>query len=43
MIDKEKTALFIGNRDCYQVKKADIEQAIITAIENGIESFLNGG
>lgn len=43
MIDKEKTALFIGNRDCYQVKEADIEQAIITAIENGIEIFLNGG
>ena len=29
--------------DCYQVKKADIEQAIIQAIENGIEIFLNGG
>ena len=43
MIDKEKTALFIGNRDCYQVKEADIERAIITAIENGIEIFLNGG
>ncbi len=43
MTDKDKTALFIGNRDCYQVKKADIEQAIITVIENGIEVFLNGG
>lgn len=43
MTDKEKTALFIGNRDCYQVKEADIEQAIINAIENGIEVFLNGG
>ena len=43
MIDKEKTAFFIGNRDCYQVKEAEIEQAIITAIENGIEFFLNGG
>ena len=43
MIEKEKTALFIGNRDCYQVKEADIEKAIITAIENGIEVFLNGG
>lgn len=43
MIDKEKTALFIGNRDCYQVKEADIEQAIITSIENGITVFLNGG
>ena len=43
MTDKNKTALFIGNRDCYQVKEADIEQAIIEAIENGIEIFLNGG
>ena len=43
MTDKKKTALFIGNRDCYQVKEADIEQAIISAIENGIEVFLNGG
>ena len=43
MTDIKKTALFIGNRDCYQVKEADIEQAIITAIENGIKIFLNGG
>jgi len=43
MMDKEKTALFIGNRDCYQVTKADIENAIITAIEDGIGVFLNGG
>lgn len=43
MTDKKKTALFIGNRDCYQVKEADIEKAIITAIENGIKVFLNGG
>lgn len=43
MIDKSKTALFIGNRDCYQVKEAEIEKAIIEAIEDGIEVFLNGG
>lgn len=43
MMDKEKTALFIGNRDCYQVTKADIENAVITAIEDGIGAFLNGG
>ena len=43
MTDKNKTALFIGNRDCYQVKEADIERAIIEAIESGIEIFLNGG
>lgn len=43
MMEKSKTALFIINRDCYQVKEADIEKAIINAIENGIEIFLNGG
>lgn len=43
MTDKDKTALFIGNRDCYQVKEADIERAIINAIESGIEIILNGG
>ena len=43
MTDKNKTALFIGNRDCYQVKEAAIEKAIIEAIDNGIEIFLNGG
>lgn len=43
MMKKSKTALFVGSRDCYQVKEADIEQAIINAIENGIEIFLNGG
>ena len=43
MTDKDKTALFIGNRDCYHLKEADIEQAIINATENGIEVFLNGG
>lgn len=43
MIAKEKTALFIGNRDCYQVKESEIERAIIKAIDAGIELFLNGG
>ena len=40
MVDREKTALFIGNRDYYQVTEADIENAIITAIEDGIVVFL---
>lgn len=43
MTDKSRTALFIGNRDCYQVKVAAIESAIERAIQNGIEIFLNGG
>lgn len=43
MIEKDKTAVFIGNRDCYKIDKAIIEQAIIQAIESGITCFLNGG
>lgn len=43
MTDKSKTAVFIGNRDCYNIDKSIIEQAIIKAIENGINCFLNGG
>ena len=39
MDERDITALFIGNRDCYHVKEADIEKAIIEAIENGIEIF----
>ena len=43
MTDKSKTAVFIGNRDCYHIDKASVEQAIIQAIESGIYCFLNGG
>lgn len=43
MIEKDKTAVFIGNRDCYKIDKAIIEQAIIQALESGITCFLNGG
>ena len=43
MIEKDKAAVFIGNRDCYRIDKEIIEQAIIQAIESGITYFLNGG
>ena len=43
MTDKNKTVLFVDNRDCYHIKEAEIEKAIIEAIESGIEVFLNGG
>lgn len=43
MESKETTALFIGNRDCYNVKNEIIELAIIGATEAGIRTFLNGG
>ena len=41
--DKSKTAVFIGNRDCYKIDKKMIENAIIDAIDSGINTFLNGG
>lgn len=43
MTDKSKTAVFIGNRDCYNIDKQIIEKAIINAVDNGIDTFLNGG
>lgn len=43
MTDKNKTVFFVDNRDCYHIKEAEIEKAIIEAIESGIEVFLNGG
>ena len=43
MESREVTALFIGNRDCYNVSKTDIESAVIEAIGSGIRVFLNGG
>ena len=42
-MEKDKTAVFIGSRDCYGIDKSRIEQAIIQAIESGITYFLNGG
>lgn len=43
MRNRKETALFIGNRDCYNVKENDIEHAIIKATDMGIKEFLNGG
>ena len=43
MGDKSRTAVFIGNRDCYDIDKAIIEDAIVNAIDSGIHTFLNGG
>lgn len=43
VMEKEKTAVFIGSRDCYQLDESKIEQAIVSSIRNGIEVFLNGG
>lgn len=43
MSDTGSTALFIGNRDCFQVRESDIEAAIIQAIQYGVDTFLSGG
>lgn len=43
MSGKDKTAVFIGNRDCYDIDKAIIEDAIVKAIDSGIDTLLNGG
>jgi hypothetical protein len=34
MMEKEKTAVFIGHRDCYGLDKQRLEQEIIRLIEN---------
>jgi uncharacterized phage-like protein YoqJ len=41
--ERDITALFIGNRDCTEVKTKDIEKAVILAIGSSIHIFLNGG
>ena len=43
MESRENTALFIGNSKCCGLREAEVEQAIIKAIESGIRVFLNGG
>ena len=42
-MNKETTAVFIGNRDCYGVNIDIIRQSIIYAINSGITTFLSGG
>lgn len=42
-MNKNSTAVFIGNRDCYGVNTAHIREAIIHAINSGITTFLSGG
>ena len=43
MISKDKTAVFIGHRDCFNLTHEDIIPKIEEAIDMGIVSFLNGG
>ena len=41
--DREKTAIFIGHNDCYNVSSQDIEIAITALIDNGVNVFISGG
>lgn len=41
--DKESTAVFIGNRDCYGVNIESIKETILYTIQSGITTFLSGG
>ena len=40
---REQTATFIGHRECYRLKKMDVQQAIEDVIAKGVNSFLLGG
>ncbi len=42
-MNKNSTAVFIGNRDCYGVDSNSIREAIIYAINSGKTTFLSGG
>ena len=42
-MEKTKTAMFIGHRDCHGLPDAMVEHAVKEAIEKGITTFLNGG
>ncbi len=40
---REKTAVFIGNNECFGLPKGKLEKTIIECIERGITVFLSGG
>ena len=42
-MEKSKTALFIGHRDCYNLSVDDVIPAIEKAINFGVVDFINGG
>ena len=42
-MEKSKTAVFIGHRDCYNLSVDDVIPAIEEAINYGVVDFLNGG
>ncbi len=40
---REKTAVFIGHRDCYDLCQQNLQQAVEDCIKRGITTFLSGG
>lgn len=42
MIVKEKTATFVGHRDCYGLDEVRLRQEIRRLIELGVDTFLSG-
>lgn len=43
IVNKDKTALFIGHSKCYNLKPDKVYRGIYSLIEKGIDTFLNGG
>ena len=42
-MEKEKTAVFIGHRECYRLSEEVLNREIIKLIDKGVDTFLNGG
>ncbi|MBS7298395.1 MAG: DUF1273 family protein [Eubacteriales bacterium] len=42
-MNTEETAVFIGHRTIYRNILEEVDKAIIEAVENGVNTFLNGG
>lgn len=40
---KDKTATFIGHKECYGVRVEDVQREIVKLIDSGVTDFLNGG
>lgn len=42
-MEREKTAVFIGHRECNEISPEDIVPFIEEVIQRGVDTFLNGG
>lgn len=40
---KDKTATFIGHKECYGVRAVEVQREIEKLIGSGVTDFLNGG